>query len=146
MRKEGAPTSSEHLDNTMTVDPITDAHHSTYLDDESIESVTYMISPHLDGVPCAYVITLLTFSPAAYGLTLLANRQYRWTRNLPATTIPIYMPDSLTKLLYSSRCLESPAPTSTSLPMPRTPSLSKTTNFKDSQNYQPLTSSVQLPS
>jgi hypothetical protein len=53
MRKEGAPTSSEYLDTTITVEPITDTRCSTYLDYEPIHPSTYMTSPHLDEVPNA---------------------------------------------------------------------------------------------
>jgi hypothetical protein len=58
----------------MTVDAITDTFDMSYLDDEPIVSGTYVASPHLEGTPHAHVVTLLTFSQATYGLTLLASR------------------------------------------------------------------------
>jgi hypothetical protein len=61
---------------------------TTFLDDEQITSGTYVTSPHLKGTPHAYVVTLPTFSPAEYGLTLMASRQLRWTTNKPQTSIP----------------------------------------------------------
>ena len=61
----------------MTIDCFKNIHDTTFLDDEHIASGTYLTSKHLDGTPHAHVITLPTFSPATYGLTLLASRQLR---------------------------------------------------------------------
>ena len=61
----------------MTIESFTDIHNTTFLDDKSIAYGTYLISKHLEGTPHAHVITLPAFSPATYGLTLLAIRQLR---------------------------------------------------------------------
>ena len=63
----------------MTFDSMTNNFDTTFLDDETIASGTYVTSPHLEVTPHAHVVTLPTFSPASYGLTLLARRQLRWT-------------------------------------------------------------------
>ena len=68
---------------------------TTFLDDEQIASGTYVTSQHLEGTPHAHVVTLPTFSSAAYELTLLASRQLRWTTNIPQTSIPSWITDSL---------------------------------------------------
>ncbi len=67
----------------MTVDSMTNIYDTTFLDDEPIASGTYLTSKHLEGAPHAHVITLPTFSPATYGLTLLTSRQLRCTATLP---------------------------------------------------------------
>ncbi len=77
MQKHGAQTSSDNLNNTMTLDPISDTHLTTYPDDEHITQETNITSPHLEGVPHAHIMTLPTCTPATYGLTLLAKRQLR---------------------------------------------------------------------
>jgi hypothetical protein len=88
MHKQGIHTSLAHLHITMTVDSMTNTQHTTFLDDEPIASGTYLTSTHLEGTPHAHVITLLTLSPATYGLTLLASRQLRWSTTLRQTSIP----------------------------------------------------------
>ena len=85
----------------MTAGPIMDTRDSTFLDDEPIASGTYLTSKYLEGTPHALVVTLPTFTPAIYGLTLLASRQPRWTTTLPQTSIPNYIPDNLMKPLLN---------------------------------------------
>ena len=72
----------------MTIAHIVDTHDTISLDDEPIASGMYLTSKHLDGSPHAHMITLPTFTPATYGLTLLASRQLRWTTTLSQTSIP----------------------------------------------------------
>jgi hypothetical protein len=86
MQKSGALNSTTNLTSSMTVDPLTDTHLTTYLDDEHITQTTNMMSPHLESVPHAYIVTTPTFSPA----TLLASRQLMYTSNLPAACIPAW--------------------------------------------------------
>jgi hypothetical protein len=74
MHKQGIQTSLAQLQTTMIVHSFTNTQDTTFLDDEPVASSTYMTSQHLEGTPHAHVITLLTFSPATYGLTLLASR------------------------------------------------------------------------
>jgi hypothetical protein len=88
MHKQGIHTSPAQLHHMMTVGSITNTFDTTFLDDEQIASGTYVTSPHLEGSPRVDVVTLPTFSPTAYGLTLLASRQLRWTTTLPQTSIP----------------------------------------------------------
>ena len=83
MQKQGKQTSPDHLGKLMTIGPIMDTRNSTFLDVEPIAAGTYLTSTHLEGTPHAYVITLPTFTPATYGLTLLASRQLRWSTTLP---------------------------------------------------------------
>jgi hypothetical protein len=80
MRKQGIHASPEHM---MTIDSMNNSFDTTFLDDEQIASGTYVTSPHLEGNPHAHVVTLPTFSPAAYGLTLLPSPQLRWTATIP---------------------------------------------------------------
>jgi hypothetical protein len=61
----------------MTIDSISGTFDTTFLDDEPIASGTYVISSYMEGTPHAHVVTLPTFSPATYGLILLASRQLR---------------------------------------------------------------------
>ncbi len=75
MQKVRAPTTAEHLNKIMTADPITYLTSSCVINDEPILSGTHIIFQHLHGVPHAYAVTLPTFSPATYILTLLANRR-----------------------------------------------------------------------
>jgi len=79
----------------MIVDPVMDTYDTTLLDDEPIASGTYLTSKHLEGTPHAHVVTLPPFSPATYGLTLMASRQLRWTTTLPHTSIPAWISDNL---------------------------------------------------
>ena len=72
----------------ITVDNMKNTHATTFLDDKQIASGTYVASQHLEGTLHAHVATLPTFSPAAYGLTIMASRQLRWTTNIPQTSIP----------------------------------------------------------
>jgi hypothetical protein len=62
IRKNGAPTSSEHIAMTMAVESNMNTDRTIYIDDEYVASDTNMMLPHLKG--------------ATYGLTFLANRQY----------------------------------------------------------------------
>ena len=80
MQKEGAQTSSDNLNNTMTMDPLTDTHLTTYLDDDRITHDTNITSRHLEGVPHAYIATLPTLSPTTYRTALDTNRR-RVTNN-----------------------------------------------------------------
>jgi hypothetical protein len=68
---------------------------ATYLVDDHITHTTNMTSPHLDGVPHAYIVTTPTFSPVWYGLTLLASIQLRWTIIMLEECIPAWIPESL---------------------------------------------------
>ena len=77
MQKNGALSPTDNNTSSMTAHPLTDTHHTTYLDDEHISQATNMTSEHLKGVPHAYIVTAPTFSPTTYGLTLLASRQLR---------------------------------------------------------------------
>jgi hypothetical protein len=60
-----------------------------------------MTSPHLEGIPHAYIVTTPTLSSAKYGLTLLASRQIRWTTNLPEKYTHTRLPESLRKSLLA---------------------------------------------
>jgi hypothetical protein len=60
-----------------------------------------MASPHMKGVPHAYLVTLPTFSSSTYGRALLASKQLRWTSNLPATIIFAWILDNLRKPLLN---------------------------------------------
>jgi hypothetical protein len=101
MIKQGIHTSPEQLHQMITVDNMNNTYDTTFLDDEHIASGTYVTSQHMEGTPHAHVVTLPTFSPAAYGLTLLASRQLRWTTNIPHTSIPSWIPYSLRQPLLS---------------------------------------------
>jgi hypothetical protein len=59
----------------MRVDLLTDTYLTTYSDDEHISPETTMTLPHLEGVPYPHIVTMPTFSPSTYGLTLLESRQ-----------------------------------------------------------------------
>ena len=74
MQKVGALNPADDYTGTMTVHPLVDTHLATYLDDERLIQTTTMISPHLEGIPRAYIVTTPTLSSATYGLTLLASR------------------------------------------------------------------------
>jgi hypothetical protein len=101
MQKLGIQTSSDNLNTTMTVDPVTDTHMTTYANDETMTQETNMTSPYLEGVPHVHIVTLPTFSIAADGLTLLASKQVRWTSTLPPTCIPELFQDNLKKPLLN---------------------------------------------
>ena len=81
---------------TMTIHSLVDTHHTTYLDDERLSQTKKMISPHLECIPHAYIVTTQTFFPATYGLTLLARKQLRWTTNIHAK-----LPENLRKSLIA---------------------------------------------
>jgi len=86
----------------MTVNPLADIHHTTYLYEQRIMQTTTMLSRHLKGIPHAYIVTTPTFSPATYELTcLLDNRQLRWTTNIPDEYINAKLPESLRKSLLA---------------------------------------------
>jgi len=101
MHKAGALNSGDIHISSMTVKPLTATHLTTYVDDEHIIQTTTMTSPHLEGVPYAYIVTTPTFSSATYGLTLLESRQLRWTNKLPAECIPTQLLESLRKPLLA---------------------------------------------
>ncbi len=83
MQKASALNPTEDYIDNMTVHPLHETQLTTYLDDERLIQSTPVTSPHLEGIPHAYIVTTLTFSLATYGLTLLASRQLRWTTNIP---------------------------------------------------------------
>ena len=95
MHKQEIHIFPAQMRNMMIGDSILDTFDTTFIDDESIASGTYVTSSYLEGTPHAHVVTLPTFSPATYGLTLIASRQLRWTITLPHTSIPTRTPDSL---------------------------------------------------
>ena len=87
MQSAGLPTSPDGPD-ALHVEK-----NSTYpvcpkLDDEPITSTTEIIPSQLHTCPYSFTLTLPTFSTAAYGLLLLANRQTRWSSSIPETLIP----------------------------------------------------------
>jgi len=88
MQNDGEHTSSGHLHNIMRVNPLTYTYLTTYSDDEHIAPEMTMTLPHLEGVPHAHIVTMPTFCPPTYGLTLLTSRELRWTSNLPQLTSP----------------------------------------------------------
>jgi hypothetical protein len=77
MSKQGIHTSPDQLHQMITVDSMNNTYYTTFLDDDQIASGTYVSSQHLEGTPDVHVVTLPTFSPATYGLTLLTSRQLR---------------------------------------------------------------------
>jgi len=85
----------------MTVHPLTDPHHTTYLDDEHITHATNLMSEHMQDVPHVYTIRTLTLSPTTYGLTVLASRQHRWTYTISKNYIPAWPPETLRKALLA---------------------------------------------
>ena len=85
----------------ITIDSMNNTFDTTFLDDEEIASGTYVTSPRLEGTPHAHVVTLPKFSPATYGLTLMASRQLRWTTNIPQMSIPSWIPESLRQPLLN---------------------------------------------
>jgi len=88
MHKQGIHNSPAQLQTTMIVDSMTNTYDTTFIDEEPIASGTFLTSKHLEEIPHAHVITMSTFSPATYGLTLLASRQLRLSTTLPQTSIP----------------------------------------------------------
>ena len=101
MQKQGIQTFPDQLGSLMTIGPIEDICDSTFLDDEPIASGTYLTSKHLEVTPHTHVITLPTFTPAIYGLTLLGSRQLRWTTTLPQTSIPTWIPESRKQPIFN---------------------------------------------
>ncbi len=101
MQKEGILNPADSLTSTMKVHPLTDTHHITYLDDERISHTMAMLSPHLEGIPHANIITTPTFSQDTHGLTLLASKQLRWTFNIPNECIDAKLPEDLRKSLLA---------------------------------------------
>jgi len=47
MQRNGVLSPTDNYTNSMTVHPLTDTHHTTYLDDEHITQATNMTSEHL---------------------------------------------------------------------------------------------------
>ena len=86
MNKDGAQSSLDNLNNTMTVDPLTNTHMTTYPNDDHITHETNITSPHMEEVPHAHIVTLPKFSPTTYGLTLLASKQLRWITHQTTST------------------------------------------------------------
>jgi len=101
----------------MTVHPLVDTRHTKYLDDERISNTMAMLSPHLEGTPHAYIVTTPTFSHATYGPTLRANRQLRWTTNIPNEYINAKILDNLKKPLLA----QVPTITRKKVDIPNTP-------------------------
>ncbi len=101
MQKVGVFNLANESTGTMKVHPLLDTHLTTYFDDERLIQTTAMISPHLEGIPRAYIVTTPTFSSATYGLPLLASGQLRWTTNLPEEYIHIKLPKNLRKSLLA---------------------------------------------
>ena len=99
MQKNGELNFADNHTSSMTIQPIKGTHETTYIDDGHITQTTNMPSPHLEGIPHAYIVTTLTFSTATYGPTLLASRQLRWTNNLPEECIYTRFPENLRKPL-----------------------------------------------
>jgi hypothetical protein len=62
MQKAGILNHADNFTGTMTFHPLVDTHHTTYLDDERISHTTTKLSPHLEGIPHAYIVTTPTFS------------------------------------------------------------------------------------
>jgi hypothetical protein len=75
MQKAGAFNPTDDHTCTMTVHPLRDTHLTTYLDDERLIQMTTMMSPHMEGIPHAYIVKTPKISAVTYGLTLLACRQ-----------------------------------------------------------------------
>ena len=101
MQKNGVLSPTDIYTNTMTVHPLTDTHHTTYLDDEHITHATNLTPEHMQDVPHAYIITTPAFSPTTYGLTLMASKQHRWTYNIPEDYIQAWLPETLRKALLA---------------------------------------------
>jgi hypothetical protein len=92
MQQQNILSPTDTYVNSITAHPLTDTHHTTYLDDDLILTTTNLTSVHLKDVPHAYIITAPTYHPTTYGLTLLASRQHRWSYNIPSKYIPTYLP------------------------------------------------------
>jgi hypothetical protein len=101
MQKMGILNPADNFTNLMTVHPLLDTHHTTYLGGDKIIHTTSMLSPHLEGTPHAYIVTTLTFSQATSGLTLLATRQLRWTTSIPDNYINTKLPEHRKKSLIT---------------------------------------------
>jgi len=74
MKTQGVPTSSEDVALAAIVEPLAGPLYHTAIHDAPITTTTTTTSPHLRQVPYAHAITLPTFSPAIYGLIVLASR------------------------------------------------------------------------
>jgi len=101
MQKAGILNHADDYIGTMTVHPLVDTHHTTYLDDERLSKMMTILSPYLEGTPHAYIVTTRTFSPATYGLTLLVIRQLRWTASIPDKYIHAKLPENPRKSLLA---------------------------------------------
>ena len=91
MQSDGLPTSPEGLDALHVQE------NSTYpvrpeLNDEPITITTEVMPSQLRTCPYSFTVTLPNFCSATYGLLLLANRQTRWSTNIPAALIPQHIP------------------------------------------------------
>jgi hypothetical protein len=78
MQTTGLPTSTDGMHALQVTE------NSTYparpeLDDEPVTSTTQVTPPQLDTCPYRFTVTMPTYSPATYGLLLIASRQTRWT-------------------------------------------------------------------
>jgi hypothetical protein len=87
MQSVGLPTSPEGLD-ALHVQENSAYPVTPEFDDEPITNTTKVIPTHLRTCPYSFTLTLPTFSSAAYGLLLLANRQARWSTSILNTLIP----------------------------------------------------------
>jgi len=144
MQKEGIHTSSKHLHIIVTVDATTNIMDTTFIGDEPIASGTYVTHPHPEGTSYVYIVTLPTFSPTTYGLTLLASRQMRWTSTLPKSSIPTRIPDNLKKPLLQQIPTITRAHADRIVP-PKTHAQSTRKNFRDLWHSRPLDSSKKRP-
>ena len=59
------------LHNIMTIESMTTTFDTTFLDDEPIAAGTYVTSSPIEETPRVHVVTLPTFPPVTYGLTLM---------------------------------------------------------------------------
>ena len=103
MQKTNVLSPTDTYTNSITVHPLTDTYHTTYLDDEHTSHATTMTSEYLTNVPHAYILTAPTFHPTTYGLTVLTSRQLRWTYNynIPENYILTRLPETLRKDLLA---------------------------------------------
>jgi hypothetical protein len=92
MQKAGVLNPVDDYTDTVAVHPLVDTHLTTYLDDERLIHAATMLSPHLEGIPHAYIVTTPIFSSATYGLNLLASRQLRWITNIREEYIHTKLP------------------------------------------------------
>jgi len=98
MQTTSLPTSTEGL-HALQVEQISSYPAQPELDDEPITSTTQITPTHLDTCPF-FTVTLPTYSPAVYGLLLLASRQTRWTTSIPDALIPTSIANNIRQTLF----------------------------------------------